>query len=353
MDVVQLCKVIDRCGGCPLLSLPAVAERALKLATLEKLQSDLGLTGSSVELIVGTERVKYRNRIRLRIDDSGIIAFFNSEKSPNCAVLMPELCKFISDLRDWSNSNRLALASFAHLEARAADRDGVRGIYLSHRPSVEVRQATLSGLSASFEKLQVATSEAATMPHQRFDIDGATFQYVPLNGFLQVNFEVNRLLTGHVVRGAISRNLKDFADLYCGAGNFALPLARAGLCGNGVERVTSCQIAATHAARKQGLDGVTFSAGDAIDVAERWLENGRRFDLVVVDPPRAGIREGLDAVAALASRSVTYCSCNPESLLCDLSQLQQRGWQVEQLTGFDMFSGTVHLEVVAWLSRSK
>ena len=353
MELTQPCPVVERCGGCPLLLRTGTDEHSIKLAALQQLHMTTRLSNSRPELVAGKSRVGYRNRIRLRIDESGQIAFFNSEKSSECAVLLPELRQYVARLRDWSNVHRAALVPFAHLEARASDCNGNFGLFLTYQPTLTAPESKINDIAPSFANQCVATNLDATVPHQRFDIDGATVQYVPLDGFLQVNFEVNRLLTEHVVRGAIARDLCDFADLYCGSGNFALPLARARLLGQGVERVASCRTAAVQAAREQGLDGVTFSEGDSIDAAARWLANGQRFDLVVVDPPRAGIRYGLDHVAMLAKRCIVYCSCNPVSLLRDLGVLRQAGWHVDQLTGFDLFPGTIHLEVVAWLSRMR
>jgi 23S rRNA (uracil1939-C5)-methyltransferase len=297
------------------------------------------------------ERVGYRNRIRLRIDGQGKIGFFNSNKSPGCVILLPALRRVIAQLREWSESQGPLLAPFAHLEARAPDREGNSGLFLTRKDGAVVSGAVELELAASIENQRVATDADAAIPHQRFDIDSATYQLVPLNAFLQVNFEVNRHLTEHVVRGALSRNVRSFADVFCGSGNFALPLAKAGLTGVGVERVSTCKEAATRAAREQALNCVRFVEGDAITTCRHWLAAGLRFDAVVVDPPRAGVRENFDVLMALARRSLVYCSCNLESLARDLRVLLAAGWQLDELTGFDMFPGTVHLETIAWLSR--
>ncbi len=350
MEPAPACPVVEACGGCPLLRHTADTERALKLEKLHQLQAELAMPSGSVELVSGATRIEYRNRIRLRIDDSGKIAFFNPEKSLGCAALMPALQEYVSALCNWSNSHQTILAEFEHLEARAPDCDGYYGMYFTHKSLTPASTTALTQLSTARERQRVATNGDAPIPRQQFDIDGAAFQYVPLDGFLQVNFEVNRYLTQHMVNGARARNLRDFADLYCGSGNFALPLAAAGLRGIGVERVASCQLAATDAARDQQLTDVRFIEGHSVQQAARLLESGQRFELVVLDPPRPGIREGLDVVTALATHYVVYCSCNPESMTRDLLALQQAGLRIEQLTGFDMFPGTNHLEVVAWLA---
>jgi 23S rRNA (uracil1939-C5)-methyltransferase len=93
--------------------------------------------------------------------------------------------------------------------------------------------------------------------------------------------------------------------------------------------------------------------GDAIEVGRRYLSQNRRFDAVIVDPPRAGVRDGLQVISALARRAIVYCSCNLESLERDLRALATDGWSLRRFATFDMFPGTQHLEAVAWLMRDR
>ena len=121
--------------------------------------------------------------------------------------------------------------------------------------------------------------------------------------------------------------------------------------GFGVERVASSVKCAQVAAHEQGLFDVCFRQGDSIEVVTALQKSAAKFDLVIIDPPRAGVRVGLDTIAELACASIAYCSCNPETLGRDISFLRAKGWSVEQVTAFDMFPGTRHLEVLTWLSR--
>jgi len=350
MSLSQPCPVMNQCGGCPLFSLTAHEELEVKHVRLTQLQSALKLPAIPLELKSNHCRTDYRNRIRLRIDDEGRIAFFNHEKSPQCAVLVPTLRNYLEELREWANRHPRALSELAYLEARAPDLECTRGLYGSAKPNTSVLRSVLDELAADIAHHVVTIDTDPVMKTQRFGIDGKTYQRVPLDAFLQVNFDVNRMLAEHVVAGAVRRNVATFADLYCGSGNFTLPLAAAGLHGCGVETVPSCANAANRAACEQGLASVRFHPGDAIAWAHDSIASDRRFDLVVLDPPRAGLRSGLDDVSNLAHHCIAYCSCNPETLLRDLSVLTQLGWHVEELTGFDMFPGTRHLEVVAWLT---
>jgi len=92
-----------------------------------------------------------------------------------------------------------------------------------------------------------------------------------------------------------------------------------------------------------------MQAADAITASRSLLASGATHDAVIIDPPRAGVQEGLDVVLALAKRAIVYCSCNLATLERDLRVLMGAGWTLQRLVGFDMFPGTRHLETVAWL----
>jgi 23S rRNA (uracil1939-C5)-methyltransferase len=174
---------------------------------------------------------------------------------------------------------------------------------------------------------------------------------VPLDAFMQVNGAVNRALVSHVVRGLAQRGAGEFADLFMGAGNFALPLLAAGARGRGAERHAGAVAAARRVARARGLDGEGFSAGDALPIAERWLAEGVRFDAVLCDPPRAGLGALAGAVARLTRRWLVLCSCRPETLGADVRRLCGEGFAVDAVSLFDMFPQTRHVEAVVWLDR--
>lgn len=351
MSDQPICPVIATCGGCPLLALAAQEEHAHKVAILSGLHSALGLLSKRPTLVGEERRIAYRNRIRLRIDNTGVLAFYNEAKSPSCAVLVPALRDYVTFLREWSKLHEGALTPFTHLEARTADVDGIYGLYLTLGAEGTVPVAALDELDRAYGGQAIATNLHASPPQQRFLIDGETFQYVPVNGFLQVNLGVNRRLARHVVSQAHERKFQTFADLYCGSGNFALPLGRAGLRGQAVDYVASSIVAARKAGQHQGINTVQFHESDTLEQVRSWLARGRTFDFVLLDPPRAGVRHGLDLVARLARRCIAYCSCNPQTLERDLLLLRKEGWILESVTGFDMFPGTHHLEVVAWLCR--
>ncbi|MET0411928.1 MAG: 23S rRNA (uracil-5-)-methyltransferase RumA, partial [Polyangiaceae bacterium] len=102
------------------------------------------------------------------------------------------------------------------------------------------------------------------------------------------------------------------------------------------------------AARAQGL-ACDVHADSAERALERLVQQGRDFDLVIVDAPRAGARAILASLLGLRPAHVLVCSCNPHSFARDVAALCRAGYGIESLCAFDMFPHTAHLEVVARL----
>jgi 23S rRNA (uracil1939-C5)-methyltransferase len=130
--------------------------------------------------------------------------------------------------------------------------------------------------------------------------------------------------------------------------------ARAAQRAVGVESVADAVDAAQRNAARNGIANARFVTGEARAVLRQWARGERpdpvRPDVVVVDPPRAGLHPRVcDRVAELTPRAVVYVSCNPATLARDVKHLAGRGMILEEVTPFDMFPHTPHIECVARL----
>ena len=105
-------------------------------------------------------------------------------------------------------------------------------------------------------------------------------------------------------------------------------------------------------AKENGAKNAWFTCGDAGDFLEEAALNGERWDVVFLDPPRAGAsREFLTALCACAPKRVVYISCDPEALARDLGFLQANHYRIEAIQPVDMFPHTQHIECVVKLTR--
>ncbi len=348
-----LCPVSESCGGCPHIALDYRASLERKRQRFTSLWQVHGLSAPELTLVPSPRTVGYRNRVRLRIDECGSVTFFNEGKARDCAVLEPSVLEGKAQLEQAAARAPGALRGFRHAEVRARDSDGQGALVLHGPRAPQIPENAFAASEASgWLATAVQTGESRALPSQTWRVQDEVFLLVPVNAFMQINWAVNRALVAHVVSGLVQRGARDFADLFMGAGNFGLPLLARGLTGTGVESHRGALFAADEAARRQGLGFEELLAEDALEVARRFSAAGRAFDAVIVDPPRAGLKAGVDRYAALARNTLVACSCNPSSLAKDVRELCRLGFDVQSATLFDMFPHTDSIEAVVWLDRS-
>jgi 23S rRNA (uracil1939-C5)-methyltransferase len=163
--------------------------------------------------------------------------------------------------------------------------------------------------------------------------------------FSQVNRAQNVKLVATVVAMAAVRAGMAVLDLFCGAGNFSLPLARRGARVTGVDADALAIAGAQQNAVRMGLNATQFLAMKAAETA-RFLERAHyRPDLVIIDPPRTGALELMEAIARLRPRAMIYVSCDTATLVRDLQNLTANGYEISTVRGFDFFPNTHHAEV--------
>jgi len=252
--------------------------------------------------------------------------------------------------KQWAQCSPRHARRVDYLEVRGADLDGRHGLFLTtHQPATLDAAAVRQDMG--HDVFVAVAGQPEQVPSQRHSLDGELYGYVPLDGFMQVNHAVNALLREHLVVGAAKRHVRHFVDLYCGAGNLSLPLLQSGCSGVGVENQASAIDAARRAASEQGLDADVFRIGDASADTIVSTHEGS-WDLVVSNPPRAGMRQASAVLERLKPRHVALCYCNPESLVRDVAQLSRVGYRMTECRLFNMFPHTRHVEIVAWLERT-
>jgi 23S rRNA (uracil1939-C5)-methyltransferase len=141
-------------------------------------------------------------------------------------------------------------------------------------------------------------------------------------------------------------------DLYCGIGNFSLPLARRAGTVLGVEGEQSLVARASENARSNGLDNVKFRVADLskIDGTESWVKAG--WDRLLLDPARSGAAEVIERMPLINPERIVYVSCHPGTLARDAGVLiHEHGYRLESAGIIDMFPHTAHVESIAVFSR--
>jgi 23S rRNA (uracil1939-C5)-methyltransferase len=353
--VVPGCRWFPTCGGCQWQHVAPSAQRRAKAAIVaEQLARIAGVRDAEVlPTIASPADWGYRARISLVAE--GRRAGYHRARSHalvevgDCPIADPVVTGHLDVARAWLAALRVPLE---RVTIAAAPGGVVLAGGARVRPGpadARASDAVLAG-TASVRGI-VVTGGGERMvrgyPHVRVPLEKGLDLEVPVDAFAQVNPGANRLLLETVLSlarfGAGTRVL----DLYCGAGNFALPLARRGALVHGVERSTLAVEAGRANASRLGIETATFAA-DEVERAVRAVAPGT-VDLVVMDPPRAGAAPARDGLVALRVPRILYVSCDPATLARDIRVLLANGYRLGRVQPIDLFPQTYHVETAAEL----
>ncbi len=179
------------------------------------------------------------------------------------------------------------------------------------------------------------------------------FNFTP-TGFTQVNTDINRKMVPYAIDMLEVKPDERVLDLFCGIGNFTLPLARRAKEVVGVEGLDELVRRAQENAALNGLDNVEFHTADLAKEVEKlpWWKQG--FDKVLLDPSRDGAMEAIPHIAKLGVKRIVYVSCNPATLARDAGLLvNEYGYTLEKAGVMDMFPHTAHVESIALFTKKK
>ncbi len=183
------------------------------------------------------------------------------------------------------------------------------------------------------------------------EVEGLTLRATEGN-FFQVNWEQNKNMVRTVLDFAALAGKETVLDLYCGIGNFSLPLATKAKAVIGIESGYSAIEDATANAKRNNIANAEFIADDLQKGLKTLIERKTSAEVIVLDPPRAGATlKTLERVLAFVPRKIIYVSCNPSTLARDLKFFHLFGFRLDRLQPVDMFPYTYHIECVAEMVR--
>lgn len=337
------CPLFPDCGGCSMQHLKYGIQLEIKHGWVESALRRV-FQGAEVNAVTASPRViGYRNRVSFDIVE-GRTGLHRHRGDP----IPADDCLLLGE------RGRVTTASLAGFDLSFCGRVCVRSSSGQISDGLEFWGCTdpaplpLSREGAAFETRGVWTAPVGW--NLRETLSGISFS-VPPGGFMQVNTEAAEELIRRVVW--IAGGSRSVLDLYGGAGTFALPVASTGASVASVESNSSSSAAGAETAARNGLGGVEFVAADCRDFLMDAVERARRWDLVIADPPRAGLEAGVcRLVLELAPPRLAYVSCDPQTLSRDLRILGSAYDPVESIP-FDLFPQTDSVETVVLLERRK
>lgn len=363
---VAPCPHAALCGGCTQQHMPHEAQLALKTRTLaEQLQRFAGLEPREWAAPLTGPEFGYRRRARIAVRWDAkarrLEVGFRAAASQaivairECPVLVQPLQPILQALPALlSTLERPQALGHVELFSGTAQAVLVRHTAPLNAADIERLQAFCAGHEAQLwlqgaGQPQPAVENAAPLGYA-LPAWQLTLAYRP-GDFVQVNAPVNEAMIAQALEWLAPSADGRVLDLFCGLGNFALPLARRAGEVVGVEGMAGMVERASENARANGLSNVRFHQADlSRPLAElRWAQGG--FSAVLLDPPRDGALEMVRQLETLGAQRVLYVSCNPATLARDAAELAARGYRLERAGVLDMFPQTAHVEAMALFVR--
>ncbi len=370
--IAPRCEVFDRCGACALQHVDAEQQRQIKSQTLRDNLQRIGQVTPESWLQPLTGPIwNYRRRARLAVKDvyakGRVLVGFRERHAPyitdmrRCEVLAAPVDALIEPLSELigalSVRSRLpqvevAIADnavslvFRVLDAPTDEDELLLAEFgRQHKLRIYLQPGGLNSITLLYPQPPV---EALYYELEEYDVR-IEFEAV---GFVQVNSEINRRMVHQAVELLAPQPDDRVLDLYCGIGNFSLPLARRAGEVVGIEGEAMLVSAATANAALNGLENATFRQADlsAIDGTEGWLRQG--WDRVLLDPARSGAAAVVEHMRKIDAARIVYVSCHPGTLARDAGVLvHQQGYRCEAAGIIDMFPHTAHVESIAVFSK--
>ena len=368
MRVTPKCKHFGVCGGCSMQHLDARAQVAVKQRILEDALSHIGKVKAETILpAIYGQTWGYRERARISVKHvikkgKTLVGFHEKRSSfvadmhsceilaPKIAKLLPLLAELVSSLSIRDQLPQIEVAVGEHVDALVlrvmatpnhADEALLRAFADAHDIQFWLQTKGPETI-VPFHPLN-APELSYSLPE--FDI---TMPFAP-SEFTQVNSALNRVMISRAMRLLAPQPGERIADLFCGLGNFTLPIARSGAQVLGIEGSDALVKRAQQNAASNGLSGNTsFIAMNLFEMTEEGFAKLGHFDKLLIDPPRDGAFELVKSLGGdNAPKRIVYVSCNPATLARDAAELVQRGYLLKAAGVMNMFPHTSHVESIA------
>jgi 23S rRNA (uracil1939-C5)-methyltransferase len=379
MRVEPKCPHFWTCGGCSMQHLEPSAQVAMKQRVLEDNLKHIGKTRAEhiMRPMYGpTWGYRYRARLSVRWvakKDTMLVGFHERHSSfvahmTSCEIVPPHLSKMLVPLRALIRALSI-YQQVPQIEVAVGEESTVLVLRIM-APLARADEQLLRDFAGQWNIawwLQTGGPDTAAPFYPAKDAPGYKELYYTLpefgirmpfkpTDFTQVNHQINRLLV-HKALGLLAVEKNDrVADLFCGLGNFTLPLATQGREVVGIEGSTALTTRALENARANGLAGKTsFYTRNLFEVTKDDLVALGRFDRMLVDPPRDGAMALAGALAGLRltnpelmPKRIVYVSCSPSTLARDAGILtHQAGYRMSKAGVANMFPHTSHVESIA------
>ncbi|HEX7112914.1 MAG TPA: 23S rRNA (uracil(1939)-C(5))-methyltransferase RlmD [Mizugakiibacter sp.] len=364
------CPHFGTCGGCVLQHLAPGAQIAAKQRVLaENLERIGGLQPRRWLAPLADAPWGYRRKARLSVKHvakKGRVLVGFREEDPRyvadlgrCEILHPALGPKLAELGAMVGTLEAARA-IPQIEVAAGD-ETLALVFRHLQPLGERDRAALAAFGQAhgfavllqpggIDSVHPLWPERVALSYRIPDFD-VELAFEPLD-FVQVNAGMNLRMIALAMQLLDPQPGERVLDLFCGLGNFTLPIARRVAEVTGVEGDAGLVRRASANAARNGIANAAFHAANLFEDQRGAAWARQPWDKLLLDPPRAGADKVLDYLPGAATRRVVYVSCHPGSLARDAAILAARGFRLEAAGVMDMFPHTAHVESIALFERA-
>lgn len=373
MRTTPRCSHFGVCGGCSLQHLHPVGQVAAKQRVLEDSLSHIGKVKPGYWLpAIHGPAWEYRTRARLSVKrvekKGGVLVGFHERKNSfiadmnSCATLPARISALITPLRKLVAGMDLC-AAIPQIEVVATP--NVDALVLRHmQPVGETDQQRLRDFADQHHVQWWLQSKGPDTIKVFYPTDSAELAYhLPEYGlvmpfqpseFTQINTDINPLLIRRAMQLLAPQPDERIADLFCGLGNFTLPIARSAAHVTGIEGSAQLVARAQDNAARNGIHNAEFMAANLFEITPESMAALGKFNKILLDPPRDGALAVVQALGNDAPERIVYVSCNPATLARDAEVLvHQKGYQLVCAGIANMFPQTAHVESITLFQRSQ
>jgi len=358
------CQHFLNCGGCDLQHMSQMAQLDFKQQKVSDLFARNGIEALPWQTAIVSQPLHYRRKARIGVqyDKMGQATIGFRQRGSNhliniknCPVLVEPLNPIFSLLKKLlpklSGKN-----SIGHIEVISTDKVTV----VVRQLEVLTKQDKLYWQTFSenfpcdvlfdYGKEITPLDESSSALMQYALDDNINISFSPDN-FIQVNHPVNRAMITQALQW-LSLNEQDIVlDLFCGLGNFSLPIAKKVAQVVGIEGVDHMVAKAHENALNNGLNNCEFYQADLNSHWENEVWVNKKYTKLLLDPARAGAYQALQQLVHLNIKMVLYVSCDPATLAKDSELLLAQGYRIEKISLMDMFSQTKHIETMVLFTK--
>ena len=335
------CKYYSICGGCQLMHIKEEKQEEFKKEKVEEILKKFLKYNKDVNDIVFSKNFNYRNKVVLHVKDNKLGFYKNKTNElieiDKCLLLNPVINDLISYLK-----NYIELKDIEKITIKVGNK--TNEVMLIIDGSIAYYQNLLEIVDVLIINEKVMTTKDYITSYI-----GNKKYIIKRNSFFQVNYDISTRMYNKVKDVIVKEKSKNILDLYCGTGTIGIYISDVVSKITGIEVVSDAIESANINKKINNVENIEFILGKVEDKLD-FISNNN-IDTIIVDPPRSGLhKKVIPTLEKISPKTIIYVSCDPITMARDI-KLLSNNYELVEVTPYDMFPNTYHVETVCVLKR--